>query len=78
MSDHREKKIILQRKPGRCPAVPICEHIGNLRKECVNSKGHSFFGMKDTEPCLASIVILLGESLGICIEPQQTPKDKKN
>ena len=60
-----ENKNVLPKKPGRCPAIPVCEHIGNLRKDCVDVKHHSFLGTKDIEPCLASIVLLLGKSIGI-------------
>ncbi|MBM4054716.1 MAG: hypothetical protein FJ264_08610 [Planctomycetes bacterium] len=72
-----QNKTKLPKKPGRCPAIPVCEHIGNLRKECVTLKHHSFLGTKDIEPCLASIVILLGRSNGIEIE-HSAPDNPKN
>lgn len=72
-----ENKTILPKKPGRCPAIPVCEHIGNLRKDCVDLKHHSLFGTKDIEPCLAGIVILLGKSNGIEIEHSPS-KNSKN
>ncbi|MCF6149334.1 MAG: hypothetical protein E3K37_11835 [Candidatus Kuenenia sp.] len=72
-----ENKTILPKKPGRCPAIPVCEHIGNLRKDCVDLKHHSFLGTKDIEPCLASIVILLGKSNGIEIEQPVSKNPQK-
>ncbi|GJQ50027.1 MAG: hypothetical protein HS127_05030 [Planctomycetia bacterium] len=60
-----ENKNVLPEKPGRYPAIPVCEHIGNRRKDCVALKHHSFLGTKDIEPCLASVVLLFGKSKGI-------------
>lgn len=62
-------RIVLPAREGRCPALAICEYIGNDRHECEVSRGtlHD----TNTEKCLASIVILLARSQGVCMEPSK-------
>jgi len=46
-----------------CPALLVCEAIGNVRKGCYNSSP-----LPTVEPCLAGIIILLGRSQGLLTE----------
>ena len=54
-----------------CPASPICEHIGNLRKSCT-AGGPLKIGASDV--CYPSIVILLGRLAGFGMEPPPQSK----
>lgn len=61
------EKLIIPRVRGRCPAVSICKHLGNLRPECIDAKGR-FFDM-NSEKCCASMVMLLADLAKIELEP---------
>lgn len=46
-----------------CPAAPVCEAIGNLRKSCV--KGSSALTNPDLNTCLASVILLISMASGM-------------
>jgi len=47
-----------------CPAAPVCESIGNLRKECL--EGNELHPIKsNANPCTAGLILLLSFAVGM-------------
>jgi len=55
-------QVRMPRRDEDCPAAPICEAVGNLRKCC--TAGGMLAG-RNGEICTASLILLVGRALGM-------------
>jgi hypothetical protein len=60
-------EIKLPRRSKDCPAAPICESVGNLRRAC--QEGSTAFNGPGADACIAGVLLLISRLAGMW--PQQ-------
>ena len=68
-------EVRLPVREGDCPAAPICESIGNLRKDCLAGAGLA--AMMKSEKCMAGVILLISRLTGMWPPPMVESVEKK-
>ena len=56
--------VRLPKRDGDCPAAPICESVGGLKRECLAGSEENFKGIS-SQACMANLILLVSRISGL-------------